>query len=208
MSHKPLTKKSFLQALHILKEQDPVIDNIFAEVGLPGWRKRQSGFPTLIRIILEQQVSLASGRAVYQRLRDTLPRLTPSAFLKLDDEKLRSIGFSRQKSRYCRILAETIVNGDLRLSQLEQMEDEDVRAELMKITGIGQWTADIYLMEALKRPDIWPSGDLALAISAQRVLNLKKRPTPEKLDKLGKRWKPLRSIAARMLWHHYLNASF
>lgn len=208
MAIEPLTRRGFESALRSLRKSDPVLDDIVRRLGPPGWRRRQSGFPTLVRIILEQQVSLASGRAVYRKLRQHLPSLTPAGFLRQTDDTLRSLGFSRQKIRYCRILAETVKRGDLRLRDLEEMEDGDVRTALMQLTGIGRWTADIYLMEALKRPDVWPAGDLALAVAAQRVLKLKERPTPEKLDTLGKRWKPWRAIAARILWHQYLNGAF
>lgn len=208
MSAKSLDKPAFHKALEILREQDPEIDRILNKIGLPGWRKRRSGFPTLIRIILEQQVSLASGRAVYNRLLEAVPMLKPREFLKLDTDTLRSMGFSRQKTRYCRILAEAIKDGSLKLQQLERIDDNAVRKELTKMTGIGEWTADIYLMEGLKRPDIWPAGDLALAIAVQKVLGLKKRPTPKKLEKIGRKWKPWRAVAARVFWHQYLNGTF
>jgi len=208
MPSKSLNKQGFHQALQILRDNDPKIDAILSQIGPPGWRKRRSGFPTLIRIILEQQVSLASGRATYNKLLNGLPTLNPREFLKLDTNTLRAMGFSRQKTRYCRILAEAIRDRSLRLMMLEEMDDNAVRQELTKLTGIGKWTADIYLMEGLKRPDIWPVGDLALAIAVQKVLGLKKRPTPEKLEKLGKKWKPWRAVAARVFWHQYLNGSF
>ena len=208
MPTKSLNKKGFHEALRILGKQDPDIDKILSAIGPPVWRKRRSGFPTLVRIILEQQVSLASGRALFVKLSQAVPTLTPREFLKLDTDTLRAMGFSRQKTRYCRILAEAIKVGALPLQGLESMDDDQVRKELTKLTGIGKWTADIYLMEGLKRPDIWPVGDLALAIAVQKVLNLKKRPTPDKLEKLGNKWKPWRAVAARVFWHQYLNGTF
>jgi DNA-3-methyladenine glycosylase II len=204
----PLTKKVFLEALRELRQRDRSIDAIVSAIGPPGWIKRRSGFPALVRIILEQQVSLASGRAVFARLQETLPVLTPETFLQLEPEVLRQIGFSRQKIRYCCQLAQTICAGGLRLSRLETLPDGEVRDELTRITGIGRWTADIYLMEALKRPDIWPAGDLALAISVQYALKLKHRPSPDELDRIGKRWKPWRAVAARVFWHRYLSGPF
>jgi DNA-3-methyladenine glycosylase II len=207
-SPKSLTKKVFLEALQELRQRDRGIDAILKTAGAPGWIKRRSGFPALVRIILEQQVSLASGRAVFSRLQAAVPVLTPETFRRLDPEALRQIGFSRQKIRYCKLLAETIANGGLRLSQLETLPDSAVREELTRITGIGRWTADIYLMEALKRPDIWPIGDLALAISVQHSLGLRNRPSPEALDRIGKRWKPWRAVAARVFWHRYLSGPF
>ena len=208
MQPKSFTKSDFLKALQSLREKDPQIDEILTAIGPPVWRKRRSGFPTLVRIILEQQVSLASGRALFAKLLQSVPALNPREFLKLDTDALRAMGFSRQKTRYCRILAEAIKEGSLRLQPLETMNDEKVRKELTKLTGIGKWTADIYLMEGLKRPDIWPVGDLALAIAVQKVLGFKKRPTPEKLEKLGEKWQPWRAVAARVFWHQYLNGTF
>jgi DNA-3-methyladenine glycosylase II len=208
MLQKPMTKPTFEKALVILRQQDPKIDEILSQLGPPGWRKRRSGFPTLVRIILEQQVSLASGKAVFDRLQLAMPRFTPRNFLKISPENLRQIGFSRQKTRYCTELAEKIKEGDLRLGALEKMSEKGIREELIQVTGIGRWTIDIYLMEALKRPDIWPAGDLALAIAVQRLMGLKKRPTPEKLDRISKKWKPWRSVVARIFWHSYLNGTF
>ena len=208
MPPKSLTKSGFHEALQVLRKKDPNIDEILTAIGPPVWRKRKSGFPTLVRIILEQQVSLASGRALFDKLIQGVPVLTPREFLKLDTDTLRAMGFSRQKTRYCRILAEAIKEGSLRLQPLESMDDDAVRKELTKLTGIGKWTADIYLMEGLKRPDIWPVGDLALVIAVQKVLGLKKKPTPEKLEKLGKKWQPYRAVAARVFWHQYLNGTF
>ena len=125
--------------------------------------------------------------------------------MKLDDLTLRKIGFSRQKTRYCRNLATAIINETLRLDKLAKLADEPARAELLQITGIGQWTADIYLLTALKRPDIWPLGDLALAVAVQQVKRLKERPSSKELEKISERWKPWRAVAARVFWHHYLS---
>jgi DNA-3-methyladenine glycosylase II len=167
---------------------------------------RDPGFPTLVHIILEQQVSLASARAAFDRLRHAAPILTPMAFLKLDGEMLRRVGFSRQKTRYCRNLAQAMADGSLCLTRLEAMDDNRVRAELLKITGVGPWTADIYLLMALRRPDVWPAGDLALGTAVQRVKRLQLRPTAEKLEALSQLWKPWRAVAARVFWHHYLSS--
>jgi DNA-3-methyladenine glycosylase II len=166
---------------------------------------REPGFPTLIHIILEQQVSLASARAAYDRLLAAASPLTPDRFLELDDAQLKRIGFSRQKTAYGRELAGAILGGRLDLAGLETLDDADVRSELTGIKGIGPWTADIYLLMALRRPDVWPSGDLALASAAQRVKRLAARPTPDELDTLGADWAPWRAVAARLLWHYYLS---
>jgi DNA-3-methyladenine glycosylase II len=166
---------------------------------------RQPGFPTLIHIILEQQVSLASARAAMDRLRAAASPLTPSRFLEFDNATLKTIGFSRQKTAYGRHLAQSILKGQLNLAALTKMDDETARTELLKIRGIGSWTANIYLLMALRRPDILPSGDLALAVAAQQVKRLKVRPTQDELEKLGVAWRPWRAVAARVLWHYYLS---
>jgi DNA-3-methyladenine glycosylase II len=148
---------------------------------------------------------LASARAAYDRLLETASPLTPVRFLELDDATLKAIGFSRQKTAYGRSLAKALVNAHLNLVKLAAMDDTKVRAELIKIKGIGPWTADIYLLTALRRPDIMPSADLALATAAQKVKGLASRPTPDELNTLSNNWKPWRAVAARLLWHYYLN---
>jgi DNA-3-methyladenine glycosylase II len=167
--------------------------------------KREPGFPTLVQIILEQQVSLSSARAAFNKLMQTVPVLTPEEFLKLDGTTLKQIGFSRQKAFYCCHLSESISSGSLTLEKLRKMEDDQARAELIKIKGIGRWTADIYLLLALQRPDIWPIGDLALAAAVQRVKRLRTRPSSPEQEMLSLAWEPWRAVAARIFWHHYLN---
>jgi DNA-3-methyladenine glycosylase II len=202
-----LTEETFEQGLHFLSDRDPGLAHILKNFGPPPMWVRAPGFPTLIHIILEQQVSLASARAAYDRLREAVSPLTPVRFLELDDATLKVIGFSRQKTAYGRSLAQALVDGHLELEKLAAMDDPKVRAELTKIKGIGPWTADIYLLMALRRPDIMPSADLALAIAAQKVKGLASRPTPDELNTLSKNWKPWRAVAARLLWHSYLNGS-
>ena len=205
MTCEPLTKRTYQDALAILGALDPDLGSVLAEHGPPPMWSRKPGFATLVHIILEQQVSLASAKAAFDRLRQAVPRLTPAEFLKLDSNGLKRIGFSRQKSRYCRGIAEALVDGSLSLKRLEKSNDQAARAELLQITGIGRWTADIYLLMALRRPDVWPSGDLALARAAQQVKRLESRPSESELAALGKTWKPWRAVAARILWHHYLS---
>ena len=202
---KSLTEESFAHGLHILCDRDPDLANIRANFGPPPMWAREPGFPTLIHIILEQQVSLASARAAYDRLLAAASPLTPARFLELDDAALKTIGFSRQKTAYGRELARAILSGRLDLAGLETLDDGSARSELMGIKGIGPWTADIYLLMALRRPDVWPSGDLALANAAQRVKRLVSRPTLEELEALGAEWRPWRAVAARLLWHFYLS---
>ncbi|KUO39940.1 MAG: hypothetical protein AVW05_03995 [Hadesarchaea archaeon DG-33] len=207
MKIEPLTKPAFDQALSILKDRDPDLRGVLSSFGPPPMWAREPGFPTLVHIILEQQVSLASAKAAFDRLRQAITILTPEEFLKLGAETLRQIGFSRQKTRYCRDLANAITEGSLHLEWLEEMDDDLARAELLKITGIGRWTADIYLLMALRRPDIWPIGDLALALAVQRIKRLESRPSSKELEALSESWKPWRAVAARVFWHHYLSCS-
>jgi len=202
---KPLTQPLFYQALDVLKDRDTDLGDVLSTLGPPPLWKRDPGFPTLVQIILEQQVSLSSARAAFNRLMQAVPVLTPKEFLKLEAKTLRQIGFSRQKAYYCRHLADAIRSGSLNLDGLKSLEDEQARAELIKITGIGRWTADIYLLIALRRPDVWPIGDLALASAVQRVKGLGARPSPIELDTLSRVWEPWRAVAARIFWHHYLN---
>jgi len=200
-----LTQETLAHGLHVLCDRDPDLAHIRTKFGPPPMWAREPGFPTLIHIILEQQVSLASARAAYDRLLAAASPLTPARFLELDDATLKMIGFSRQKTRYGRELARAILSGHLDLVGLETLDDAAARSELVKIKGIGPWTADIYLLLALRRPDVWPSGDLALAAAAQRVKRLVSRPAPDELDALGTNWKPWRAVAARILWHYYLS---
>jgi DNA-3-methyladenine glycosylase II len=202
-----LTEEGLARGLRVLAERDPDLAQILADLGPPSMWAREQGFATLIHIILEQQVSLASARAAYERLLAAADPLTPERFLELDEYTLKEIGFSRQKTGYARGLARAIVEGRLGLSALGGMEDEAVQSALMQIKGIGPWTADIYLLMALRRPDIWPRGDLALAVAVQQVKGLEARPTEDELETIGAAWRPWRAVAARLLWHHYLSGS-
>jgi DNA-3-methyladenine glycosylase II len=160
----------------------------------------------LVHIILEQQVSLASARAAFDRLRRAIDPLTPESFLTLTDAELLAIGFSRQKTTYCRYLATALSRGELDLRALSRNRDDGaVKQELIKLKGIGHWTADIYLLMALRRGDIWPVGDLALAVALKEIKRLEKRPGPEEMELIATPWRPFRAIAARLLWHHYLS---
>jgi DNA-3-methyladenine glycosylase II len=201
---KPLTQSRFHQALNDLKERDPDLSDVLSICGPPPLWKRDPGFPTLVRIILEQQVSLSSARVAFNRLQQAVPLLTPEEFLSLDGKTLRQIGFSRQKANYCGLLAKSIMSGDFNLEALSRMDDDQARTELIQIKGIGPWTADIYLLIALRRPNVWPSGDLALATAVQQVKRFQERPTPSELELLSLAWEPWRAVAARIFWHHYL----
>jgi DNA-3-methyladenine glycosylase II len=199
-----LDEQFFVHAARELAERDTDLAAVISKYGLPPLWTREPGFPTLVYIILEQQVSLASARALYQRLQETVKPFTPGRFLKLTEPQMRRLGFSRQKTHYTRLLAEAIHRKQFALHKLHELEDELARAQLVALKGIGNWTADIYLLSALRRPDIWPTGDLALATAVQEVKRLRKRPSPEKLEKMSVPWRPWRAVAARLFWHAYL----
>jgi DNA-3-methyladenine glycosylase II len=201
-----LTDEALKRGVRLLARRDPDLRRVVERFGAPPMWARESGFSTLLHIILEQQVSLASARAAHNKLLEVASPLTPHRFLELDDAALKTAGFSRQKTGYGRHLAQAITEGVLDLNALGSMDDTEVRSELVQIKGIGRWTADIYLLMVLRRPDIWPAGDLALAVAVQKVKRLRTRPTPERLDELSVRWKPWRAVAARILWHYYLSA--
>ncbi|MCF7823337.1 MAG: DNA-3-methyladenine glycosylase 2 family protein [Candidatus Marinimicrobia bacterium] len=194
------------EGVKYLCEREPVFDAIVKKYGPPPLWAREPGFPTLVHIILEQQVSLASARACFDKLLIRLPTLTPEHFLGLADEALLDIGYSRQKTRYTRNLAQKIFDGHLKLDDFNQMEDEKVFKKLVSLTGIGPWTANIYLLMALRRPDIWPAGDLALVVAIQALFRLDARPTADEFQSFSEKWRPYRAVAARILWHYYLSA--
>ncbi len=201
-----LSHVTLAEAVTVLAERDADLTSVVAAFGPPPLWERAAGFPTLIHIILEQQVSLASARSAFQRLGQTVSPLTPAGFLTLDDATLKAIGFSRQKTGYGRALAQAVLEGELDLDAMEAMDDAAVRERLTRVKGLGQWSADIYLLMALRRPDVWPRGDLALAVAAQRVKRLPVRPAPDDLARLAEGWRPWRAVAARILWHAYLSS--
>jgi DNA-3-methyladenine glycosylase II len=203
--HNTITEETLARGLQFLSERDRDLAIILKELGPPPMWFREPGFPTLIHIILEQQVSLASARAAFQRLLAVAKPLTPHNFLLLDDGSLNAMGFSRQKIIYGRHLSTSIIEGQLDPDGLGALDDAEARAELLKIKGIGHWTADIYLLMALRRQDIWPIGDLALAVAVQRIKRLPARPSPLELESVSLPWRPWRAVAARLLWHYYLS---
>jgi DNA-3-methyladenine glycosylase II len=200
-----LTERTFRRAARELSSRDAMLGAIVERHGLPAFWARQPGFATLLLLILEQQVSLASAKAAFDKVDARLGGVTPGGLLTLSDAELREDGFSRQKTRYARILAASIVEGVLDLDGLADLDDDAVRAALVALPGIGAWTAEVYLLSALRRPDTWPTGDLALQEAARQTLELAARPSPAELELIGERWRPHRATAARLLWHHYLS---
>jgi DNA-3-methyladenine glycosylase II len=200
----PLDGAGLAAAVAALAERDADLAGIVARHGPPPLWDRAPGFATLLHIVLEQQVSLASAQAAFDRLRIVADRLDPVRFLELSDAELLTIGFSRQKARYGRALATAVVEGSLALDRLAGLDDDAVHGALQAIPGIGPWTSTIYLLMVLGRPDVWPVGDIALAESVGQVKGLGRRPDAAEMARLGEAWRPWRSVAARLFWHDYL----
>lgn len=199
-----LTKALLATIAKELAARDKTLAGILHAHGPPPLWKRTAGFSTLVHIILEQQVSLRSGKAMFDRLNAQFEPFTPEEFVQRGEPYLRRLGVTRQKAAYLVHLASLIAEGELNLSKLSRLNDQDVRLKLMRVKGIGSWSADVYLLMAMCRADIWPAGDLALAVAAKDLLGLGQRPSPEQLELLAEKWRPNRAVAARMLWQYYL----
>ena len=193
----------FDSGLKALIDIDADLASAYKAAGAPASRKRSPGFASLLRIIINQQVSVQAGQAIWQGLENGIKAPTPEVILEVSIEDLRGCGLSRAKAGCAKELAGAILDGSLDLDGLKRLDDDGVLEQLTRIKGIGRWTAEIYLMFALGRPDIWPSGDLALAVAAERLLDLAERPDPKKLEVIAEAWRPWRTSAAVMLWHYY-----
>lgn len=202
MTH--LNYQKLIKAARLLASQHIELQRAYDLHGPPPLWDRPPGFETLLQIILEQQVSLASAKACYDKLCIRLKKVTPRKLLKLDDAEMKRIGFSRQKTGYARHLAEAVVNKAIDFDDLSSRRDAEVKAELIKLKGVGEWTSEIYLLMALLRPDVMPKGDIALH-TAWHKLSGEPRPTADEFLEIAERWRPYRSVAARMLWHYYLS---
>lgn len=203
---RPLTQKSLALAARELAARDEMLAAIHARHGDPPLWRREEGFTTLVHIILEQQVSLKSAKSMLVRLEGLIQPFRPERFLELGDAHLRGLGVTRQKSSYLIDLSASIVDGKLSFTKLARMSDDDVRLALTKIKGIGSWSADVYLLMAMRRADIWPAGDLALAVAMKELMGLAARPGPLELERWAEQWRPHRAVAARMLWQYYLGS--
>jgi len=200
-----LSDERLAAAVEELASRDADLAAIAARHGLPPLWSRPPGFATLLRIVFEQSVSLASARAVWNRLDGaTGGRVTAGAVADLGPDELRYLGLSRAKAACSLGLAEAVLAGDLDVDALAALDDEAVRGELLPLRGIGPWTVDCYLLFALRRPDVWPAGDLALAKAAADVKGLAEPPKAPALTALAEPWRPWRAVAARLLWFHYL----
>ena len=199
-----LDDAGLLEAVRELAATDSDLAGIVERHGPPPRWGREPGFESLVRIILEQQISLASAEAARLRLVGATGAIEPEAIAAAGEEALRAAGQTRQKSRYLVGLARDVLDGRLDLDAVAAADDDEARAQLMRVVGIGRWTADIYLLMALGRPDVWPSGDLALAGSMRRAKGLAALPTAAEQEVITDTWLPWRAVAARLLWHAYL----
>ena len=201
---KPLTSRSLKLHSKTLASRCPHLAIVYEKYGPPPLWDRPQGFATLLQIILEQQVSLASAKACFDKLCMRVGDVTPQSLLRSTDVELKADGFSRQKTAYARHLAEAVVARHVDFESLNSLPDAEVKTELIKLKGVGEWTSDIYLLMVMLRPDIMPKGDVALH-TAWHKLSGEPRPASEEFLVIAERWKPYRSVAARLLWHFYLS---
>ena len=200
-----VTAENLPEICEILAARDKDLAGIYQTYGAPPLWKRDATFATLVHIILEQQVSLRSALAAFTKLQEKIGQITPEKLLLLSDEEMKAVYFSRQKIVYARDLANAVAGGKLDLEKLKKLPDETVKIELKKIKGIGDWTADIYLLMALMRADVMPKGDLALHVAYQKLTASATRPASDEFIRIAEKWKPFRAVAARLLWHFYLS---
>jgi DNA-3-methyladenine glycosylase II len=200
------TSNNYKSICDQLASSDPELQKIIDTHGYPPFWSRPNSFESLVHIILEQQVSLASALSALNKLRERVQELTPARILLLTDEEMRACYVSRQKSSYVRCLAEALLRGQLKLNELPNLTDEAVRAQLVALKGIGNWTADVYLMFALQRADIFPIGDLAAVNALKRVKQLPAETTQEEMLQITAQWQPFRTLGAMLLWHYYLSS--
>ena len=200
-----LKKESFKEYCDDVASRDIDLKTILLQYGYPPWWTRSTGFSTLIHIILEQQISLASAKAALNKLKEKIGTISPKKILAMSDDDLKSCYFSRQKIIYARHLAEEVVSKKLDLKKLNALPENMIRQKLKAIKGIGDWTVDVYLLMALHRSDIFPVGDQALVISIKHVKRMDTFASKPEILKLSESWKPYRSIAAMLLWHAYLS---
>lgn len=200
----PSAKKKLImqQAIEYLLEKDAIFKAIIEQYGMPVIPRRPQGFETLVLLILEQQVSIDSAKATFLKLKAKEKNVEPNALLSLSDEEFRNLGVSRQKTSYIKALSAAILNKDIDLESLPAKTAQQVREELIKIKGIGNWTIDIYLMFCLQAPDLLPLGDIAVVNTIKELLDIHDR---EAMEAHTIKWSPYRSVATYLLWHHYLN---
>ena len=197
-----IDQNTMRQAVQELAERDGDLAAFYHQHGLPGLRIRPTGFDSLLKIICGQQVSTAAARAITGRLDNYASPMAPEIFLSLQETDYRAIGLSRRKELYGRGIAEAVVSGDLNFRKIAHMDDESAIAEMIKLKGVGRWTAEVYLLFALRRPDLWPADDLGVLNGYVGLKGLCKRPSRVEFREIGEEYRPWRSVMARMLWHH------
>ncbi len=190
-------------ALDRLVARDPDLAAIERRAGALPWRRRPAGFPGLLQAIVGQQISNQAAAAIWGRLSVIPGALDPAGLIKLSDDDLRGAGLSRPKVSHARSLSAAFLDGTLAEAHLAGLDDEAAIAMIATVRGLGRWTAEVYLLFALGRPDVFPAGDLALAAAAADLKRLSGRPTPVELRALAEAWRPARGLAARLLWHHW-----
>ncbi len=200
------TQSNYHSLCDELAAKDAKLATIIQTYGYPPLWSRPNTFETLVHIILEQQVSLASALSALNKLKERVQELTPTRVLLLTDEEFRACYCSRQKTAYIKYLAEALVSGQINLAELENLPDDDIRAKLITLKGIGNWTIDVYLMFVLQRADIFPVGDLAAVNALKRIKGLPASTTKEEVMAIAEKWQPYRTVATMMLWHFYLSA--
>ena len=198
-----LTKHTMPRHVRALRKQCGHMAHAYSVGGMPPARDRKGGFRTLLRIIIDQQISVYAGAAIWAKLEKRLTDITAARVLAVQEHTLQACGLSGQKIRYARELAKAIRSGDLDLEALHKLDDDTAAAQLTQVKGVGTWTAEIYLMFAMGRPDIMPAGDLAIQVAAQNLMGLKERPSIKELRVIAERWAPYRTAAAIMLWQFY-----
>jgi DNA-3-methyladenine glycosylase II len=203
-NHTILTEMTYSLGISELISSDSDLAEAVMRWGNPPFWTHTPGFQGLVLAILSQQVSLESAQATFTKLENSIGSVESEEFLSLDDNKLHAIGFSRQKASYVRDIAQEILAGKLYLDDIESMDNDQARNRLMELRGVGPWTADTYLLFALRRSDAWPSGDLALEKAVHELKRLSTNPSTIVVDNIADNWKPWRAVAARILWHHYL----
>jgi DNA-3-methyladenine glycosylase II len=201
-----LTLTTLRAAAVELAARDRRLDRILGRLGTPPLWARRPGFATLVQIILEQQVSLAAARTLYRRVARELGGMVPAVVHRAGVEGLRALGLTRQKALYCHEAAARVLDGRLDLSRVASLPEVEGRALLRELPGIGPWSVDIYFLMALRRPDVWPRGDLALATALMEAGVTRAVPGRDEQEAVAARWAPWRSVAARLLWAHYLEA--
>ena len=205
-SDAPLTEDRLRQGAEALATMDPDLAPLVDRFGVPPLWPREPGFATLVQIILEQQVSLKAAKTLFEHLEQALGGMTPASVLGAGEAGLKAQGLTRQKARYCYELGRRVAEGELPLDQLHNWSEPEGRKALLAVPGLGPWSVDVYYLMALRRPDVWPQGDLALAAALQEVKGLEAPATRDQQQKLSEPWSPWRAVAARMLWVHYLAA--